>query len=84
MYVGLLKDDLKIEGITWFPNQVLEVRARYMPNKRELILSGANTGNRTVTIEGPVPPISKDPIVWILGNNDGPQACVDLKYLLFR
>jgi hypothetical protein len=84
MYVGALQDDVKIAGITWVPNQVLEVRARYLPNKREITLSGATSGNRTVTVEGPVPPISVDPIVWVMGTNDGPQACVDLKYLEVR
>ncbi|MRG94167.1 phage head spike fiber domain-containing protein [Polyangium spumosum] len=77
-------DSLVIEGLEWSREQALEVRARYLPNGREISIKGATKGDGSVRKIGPVSPIGEDSRAWLLGDNDGPQESVDLRYLEIR
>ncbi|MDI1447390.1 hypothetical protein [Polyangium sp. 6x1] len=77
-------DNLRIEGLDWSRDQELEVRVQYLPNRRLLSIKGATKGDATVSKLGPVEPVGKDSTAWLLGDNDGPQESVDLRYLEIR
>ncbi|MDC3952666.1 phage head spike fiber domain-containing protein [Polyangium jinanense] len=77
-------DSLRIEGLDWARDQELEVRVQYLPNRRLISIKGATKGDATVSKLGPVEPVGKDSTVWLLGDNDGPQESVDLRYIEIR
>lgn len=77
-------DSLRIEGLDWSRDQELEVRVQYLPNRRLISIKGATKGDATVSKLGPVEPVGKDKTVWLLGDNDGPQESVDLRYIEVR
>ncbi|TKD12769.1 phage head spike fiber domain-containing protein [Polyangium fumosum] len=77
-------DNLRIEGLDWARDQELEVRAQYLPNRRLISLKGATKGDTTVSKLGRVEPVGKDETAWLLGDNDGPQESVDLRYIEIR
>jgi hypothetical protein len=77
-------DSLRIEGLDWSRDQELEVRVQYLPNRRLISIKGATKGDATVSKLGRVEPVGKDPTVWLLGDNDGPQESVDLRYIEIR
>ncbi len=78
------QDNVRIDGLDWAREQELEVRVQYLPNRRTIWISGATKGDGSAAKSGPVEPVGKDATVWILGDNDGPQESVDLRYIEIR
>jgi len=79
-----LAENVELPGLTWDANEQIEMHARYLPNLREISVSGTKTGSGMASKAGPVPKIVKDDVAWILSNNDGPQEAVDLRSLEVR
>jgi len=73
--------ELQIDGLEWAREQVLEVRAIFLPNRRYVSISGATAGSGEREVMGPVNPIVKDGDCRLLSDHDGAQEGSDLKYV---
>jgi hypothetical protein len=69
-------------GATWKREQELVIIARNLQNKRELSLTGASTGNFSISDAQDQPtPTNKN--VYILGTDMGAEECADLRQIAF-